>query len=170
MEIVSHGYIVAILLNIVAIGFLFRHYKQTILNNLSNEESLKQKEEKLKQDFENWKTIFKSTEIPKIKKQTLDKSRNTIRGIATEHLAPFLQKDYNAKDFRHLGDPVDYIVFHGLSDILDKQTDQIVEVVFLDIKTGNSRLNKVQRRIRDAIKDGRVSFKIYNPDKVEKQS
>jgi len=118
-------------------------------------------------DFEIWKQLYTSQEIPKIKKDVLARSRNTIRGIATEHLAPLIQKEYNAKDFRHLGDPVDYIVFDGLSDILDRKTNEIITIVLLDIKTGNSRLNKVQRRIRDAVKEGKVKFEIYNPDKQQ---
>jgi predicted Holliday junction resolvase-like endonuclease len=126
---------------------------------------LKYQKNKIDNDFEIWKKLFISNEVPKIKKEVLKKSRNTIRGIATEHLAPLIQKEYNAKDFRHLGDPVDYIVFDGLSDILDRKANEIVNVILLDVKTGNSKLNKVQRRIRDAIKEGKISFEIYNPDK-----
>ncbi len=131
----------------------------------------KKKEEKLIEkcddNFKIWKELYTAREIPKIKKEVLARSRNTIRGIATEHLAPLLQDKYNAKDFRHLGDPVDYVVFDGLSDILDRKANVIVKVIFLDVKTGNARLNKVQRRIRDAIKEGRISFEVYNPDKQQ---
>ena len=123
------------------------------------------KKRELKNKFEIWKELFVAKEVPKIKKDVLARSRNTIRGIATEHLAPLIQKEYNAKDFRHLGDPVDYVVFDGLSDILDRKANVIVNIVLLDVKTGNARLNKVQRKIRDAIKEGRVTFEVYNPDK-----
>ena len=116
-------------------------------------------------NFEAWKAAFEKDTIPKIKKETLARSRNTIRGIATEHLAPVLQNKYNPKDFRHLGNPVDFIIFDGLSDLLDKKADEIVSIILLDVKTGNSKLNKSQRRIRDALQDGKIKFEVYNPDK-----
>ena len=149
--------IISFIVNVATIIILYKLYKK--------------KEEKLIQkcddNFKIWKELYTAREIPKIKKEVLARSRNTIRGIATEHLAPLLQDKYNAKDFRHLGDPVDYVVFDGLSDILDRKANVIVKVIFLDVKTGNARLNKVQRRIRDAIKEGRISFEVYNPDKQQ---
>ena len=73
----------------------------------------------------------------------------------------------NPKDCRFMGSPIDYIVFDGLSDVTDKVANEIKEVKFIDIKTGSSSLNTAQRRIRDAIKDNRVSFEIVNPDKLK---
>lgn len=63
-----------------------------------------------------------------------------------------------------MGDPVDYLVCRGSSDIRDGETDEIAQVILLDIKTGNAKLNKTQRRIRDAVQAGRVKFMTYNPD------
>jgi len=90
-----------------------------------------------------------------------------MRGQATEHLAPLLQNDYNPKDFRFLANPIDYIIYDGLSDLSDKVRKDINKIVFLDIKTGSSNLTTIQRRIRDAIQEGRVEFQVYNPDKEE---
>tara|TARA_B100000131_G_scaffold22764_1_gene21914 strand:- start:5858 stop:6331 length:474 start_codon:yes stop_codon:yes gene_type:complete len=149
--------IISFIVNVATIIILYKLYKK-------KEEKLI---EKCDDNFKIWKELYTAREIPKIKKEVLARSRNTIRGIATEHLAPLLQDKYNAKDFRHLGDPVDYVVFDGLSDILDRKANVIVKVIFLDVKTGNARLNKVQRRIRDAIKEGRISFEVYNPDKQQ---
>ncbi len=149
--------IISFIVNVATIIVLYKLYKK-------KEEKLI---EKCDDNFKIWKELYTAREIPKIKKEVLARSRNTIRGIATEHLAPLLQDKYNAKDFRHLGDPVDYVVFDGLSDILDRKANVIVKVIFLDVKTGNARLNKVQRRIRDAIKEGRISFEVYNPDKQQ---
>jgi predicted Holliday junction resolvase-like endonuclease len=102
----------------------------------------------------------------KTREDTLKRSRSILRGQASEHLAPYVIKDTNPKDYRFMGNPVDYICFDGLSDLLDKQADEIISVRFVDIKTGKSNLNKSQRRIRDAIKDGRVSFEVVNLDEV----
>ena len=109
--------------------------------------------------------------IETTRKETLKKSRAVIRGQATEHLAPFILKDTNPKDYRFLGNPVDYIHFEGLSNIIDRTSDEITSVNFIDIKTGSSSLNKNQRRIRDAIQQNRVQFLTINLDEeMEKQN
>ena len=99
------------------------------------------------------------------REDALKRSRAIIRGQATEHLAPFVMKDTNPKDCRFMGNPIDYILFDGLSDVTDGVADQVASIKFIDIKTGSSNLNKVQRRIRDCIKEGNVTFEVINPDK-----
>lgn len=106
--------------------------------------------------------------IQNARKDSVKRSRSVLRGQASEHLAPFVIKGTNPKDYRFMGNPIDYVCFDGLSDVLDKQTDEIKSVRFIDIKTGKSNLNKSQRRIRDAIKDGKVTFEIVNLDEVMK--
>ena len=102
-----------------------------------------------------------------IRKDATTRSRSIMRGQATEHLAPYMfNSDLNPKDFRFLGNPIDYIVFSGCSDVTDGVSDTIEKVILVDIKTGTSKLSKVQRRIRDAIKEGRIEFITYNPDKT----
>ena len=98
------------------------------------------------------------------RQDALKRSRAIIRGQATEHLAPFVIKDTNPKDCRFMGNPIDYILFDGLSDITDGVADKIACIKFIDIKTGSSNLNKAQRRIRDCIKEGNVTFQVINPD------
>ena len=55
---------------------------------------------------------------------------------------------------RPLYDPIDLIVFNGL---LKSRVDFIT---FLEVKSGNSRLNKHQRMIKDAVKGGEVDLKV----------
>jgi predicted Holliday junction resolvase-like endonuclease len=102
------------------------------------------------------------------RKDALKRSRSVIRGQASEHLAPFVVKNTNPKDYRFMGNPIDYICFNGLSDVLDGKSDTIKSVDFVDIKTGKSSLNKSQRRIRDAINSSKVTFTIINLDEVLK--
>ena len=110
------------------------------------------------------------TKIESTRKETLKKSRAIIRGQATEHLAPYIIKNTNPKDYRFLGNPIDYICFEGLSDVLDGKSNQITAVRFIDIKTGKSTLNKTQRRVRDAISDSRVTFEVINLDEEDVQN
>tara|TARA_S200000501_G_scaffold360253_1_gene387113 strand:- start:186 stop:815 length:630 start_codon:yes stop_codon:yes gene_type:complete len=103
----------------------------------------------------------------KSRQDALKRSRSVMRGQATEHLAPYMMDDTNPKDCRFMGNPVDYVVFDGLSAVTDKTAKEINEIKFVDIKTGKSTLNTAQRRIRDAINEGKVSFQIVNPDKKD---
>lgn len=102
--------------------------------------------------------------VASARKDAIKKSRAVIRGQATEHLAPYILEDTNPKDYRFLGNPIDYIHFQGLSNLLDGVSDEIISIDFIDIKTGKASLNKSQRRIRDAIKNSRVKFSLINLD------
>ena len=57
-------------------------------------------------------------------------------------------------DCRPLFEPVDFIVFNGMSKM------KIDSVTFLEIKTGGSQLNKNERKVRDAINDKRLFWKV----------
>jgi|11BtaG_2_1085332.scaffolds.fasta_scaffold00001_17 predicted Holliday junction resolvase-like endonuclease len=111
---------------------------------------------------------FHQTEIKKVQKETrtdaLKRSRSILRGQASEHLAPYVVKGTNPKDYRFMGNPIDYICFDGLSDIIDGVSSEMNSVRFIDIKTGKSSLNKSQRRIRDAILASKVTFEVINLD------
>ena len=58
-------------------------------------------------------------------------------------------------DCRFLAEPIDMIVFDGVSE------NRIDKITFMDIKTGSSTLDKHQRQIRDAIKDNNVKWELY---------
>jgi predicted Holliday junction resolvase-like endonuclease len=76
-------------------------------------------------------------------------------GAKTENLLPFLsQFPYNtdSDEIRGLFNPIDLIVFRD------------EEVVFIEIKSGQSQLSDKQRRIRDNIKNGRVRFEVHRVD------
>lgn len=119
----------------------------------------------LESDLKSQELIYKKDlkeKIAEARKDAVAKSRSILRGQATEHLAPYILKGTNPKDYRFMGNPIDYICFEGLSDVLDKTSDEITCIYLIDIKTGKSALNKSQRRIRDAINDGRIEFKVIN--------
>ena len=58
-------------------------------------------------------------------------------------------------DCRFLAEPIDMIVFDGVSK------NKVDKITFMDVKTGSSTLNKHQRQIRDAIKDHDVKWVSY---------
>lgn len=84
------------------------------------------------------------------------RSRATFGGQALEELAPlFPDFPFNPKDLRFIGDPIDYVVFDGLTE------GTLREVVLLEVKSGRSTLSPSQRSIRDALKDRAVSWALY---------
>ena len=74
-------------------------------------------------------------------------------GKMVEHLTPILDGfGFKPTDCRPLFEPVDFLVFNGLS------VASVNKLSFVEVKTGNARLNTPQRLIRDAIGDGHVYF------------
>jgi predicted Holliday junction resolvase-like endonuclease len=108
-------------------------------------------------------SLFIAKESERIRTEAIAKSKQVQKGFTAEHFAPF-QMEFNPRDYNHLGNPVDYLIFAGSTAIKDGTQDHIDEVLFLDIKTGEADLNKTQRRIRDAIVEGRVNFATWNQD------
>lgn len=87
------------------------------------------------------------------------RSSSVLLGQLTEHLLPFSDhfKQFNFKDARFMGNPIDLIVFDGV----EEKKDQIT-IHFIEIKTGTSALSKKQIQIRDAVKAKRVEWHLFN--------
>ena len=101
-------------------------------------------------------------QLEDVLRQARDREQNAVAksrvghvAKITEQFAPLLPgfPNYNVKDVRWIGGEVDMIVWDGLEDGRD------VTIVLLDVKTGRASVNARQRKIRDAVKAGRVRFK-----------
>lgn len=80
-------------------------------------------------------------------------SADVKMGQKSENLLPFLSSfPYADDEIRGLFNPIDLIVFRD------------EEVVFVEVKSGQSQLSEKQRKIRDNIKEGRVRFEIHRMD------
>jgi len=80
-------------------------------------------------------------------------------GFILERLAPTLDDfTFNKNDCRSMFDPIDYIIFEGLSN-----KNSVDKILFVDIKTGNARLTTKQRKIKEVIKEKKIKFKTYKP-------
>lgn len=99
---------------------------------------------------------YSATDVAAARRESVGRSRAVTNGQVWETVAPLLPdfaERFNLKDAHFLGQPVDYVVFDGLDE--DRPE---VHVVFLEVKTGNSALSTRQRRIRDAVRAGRVEW------------
>lgn len=92
------------------------------------------------------------------------RSRAIIGGQFSEQLAPYLPGfPYKPTEVKFLGKPTDFIVFEGLDD------KEIKRVVFVEVKSGNSKMNGTEKSLEKAIKDGNVKFEIYKiPEELTK--
>ena len=78
-------------------------------------------------------------------------------GFILERLAPTMGSfRFNHNDCRSLFDPIDYVIFEGLS-----KKGKVDKIFFIDIKTGNARLGNRQKEIKALINDKKVNFKKF---------
>lgn len=96
-------------------------------------------------------------EIPNHRKDAIAKSRAVIGGQFSENLAPYLPDfPYKPTECRFLGKPTDFIVFKGMDE------KNIQEVVFVEVKSGNSKLSGQEKNLKDTINNKKkVRFEQY---------
>ncbi|HRA28150.1 MAG TPA: Holliday junction resolvase-like protein [Acinetobacter johnsonii] len=99
-------------------------------------------------------------------KRSVNTSRAVLKGKMAEQLAPIMpQFEYLPSDAKFLGDPVDYVVFDGYTDLRDGEgRPEDIEIILIDIKSGGARLTKGQVAIAQAIQAGRVRFETVRID------
>src|SRR3989441_6487120 len=112
-------------------------------------------------------------EDEKKRKNSLDTSRDVLKGKIGEQMAPLFPEFrnlYNPADARFIGTPIDYIIFKNLSKV-NSAEEAPIEIVFVDVKTGKSALTKSQQMIQDAVsgEEKRVGFYTLRLD-VSQQS
>lgn len=113
-------------------------------------------EEKYRVELERWKTETEKA----LRQDALAKSRAVLKGALAEQLAPIFKVfGYNPSDARFIGDPVDYVIFDGYTDIRERKEDKPIIIVLADVKTGQASLTYEQRRIKQGIEKGLVKFK-----------
>lgn len=100
------------------------------------------------------------------RKSALILSRAVLKGKITEQLLPLMPFfKYNLSDARFIGSPIDYIVFDGYSD-LNTDQDEIREIVFIEVKSGNSPLSFTESAIKRAVDEKRVRFEVLRVNKL----
>lgn len=91
----------------------------------------------------------------RIRKDAANRSVRNVLGKVTEHLIPFSEafSQFNPKDARFIGSPIDLIVFDGAEEKKDEIT-----IYFIEIKTGTSALSQRQKKVMEAVKEKRVEW------------
>ena len=77
------------------------------------------------------------------------RSQSSKYGKLTEQFLPLVEMfPWNPSNFRFLGTPIDGVQFEDDS------------IIFVEFKAANSQLSKLQRHIRDLVRDGKVDFRV----------
>lgn len=98
------------------------------------------------------KTRFLESE-KRIRENAIRGSKSAITGEIYEKILPSLPNfPYAPRDMVFVGKGVDYIIFDGLSD------GELREVIFLELKSGKSRLNANEKNIKKTIDAKKVRF------------
>jgi predicted Holliday junction resolvase-like endonuclease len=109
--------------------------------------------------LDEWKASTLRDTIISERADALQRARSVLKGKIGEQLAPLLPEFLalcNPSDARFIGSPIDYLIFKNMTVEEDKELP--IEVILLDVKTGKSGLSKIQKRIQEAIENGRVRF------------
>ena len=94
------------------------------------------------------------------RKNAIERSKHVIMWQVNEKIAPILPWfPYNYKDLVFIGKWIDYIVFDWLS------TGYLKQIVFLEIKSGNSLLNKNEIMIKDCLDRKKAYYEILRMKK-----
>jgi predicted Holliday junction resolvase-like endonuclease len=95
------------------------------------------------------------------RRQAVQRSRSTLLGHLFERLAPFFRNfDHDPRDVRPLMNPIDYVVFDGLT--INRRVDRIA---FVEVKCGTSKESEAQKSIVEAIRDKRVGVETWQVGK-----
>lgn len=94
--------------------------------------------------------------LSSIRDDAVKKSRSVLGGQFSEQLAPYLPNfPFSPAEVRFLGKPIDFIVFKGAD------FQNISEVVFVEVKSGNAKLSAHERKLKEAIEAKKVSWMEY---------
>ena len=111
------------------------------------------------------KETYWQDQIQEQRKDAIQKSRAVIGGQFSEQLAPYLPKfQYLPTECKFIGKPIDFIVFKGMDE------KNIQEVIFVEVKSGNSKLNQHEKNLKETIDNKRVTWVEYRvPEEVTKR-
>jgi len=99
-------------------------------------------------------------ELKKRRKLATKKAQITTKAVNIgknlEKVLPTMRDfKWTIPDTKFLGDPIDLMVFNGLS------VNKVKSIDFIEVKSGKARLNNRQKAIRDAIEEQKVSYKVF---------
>jgi predicted Holliday junction resolvase-like endonuclease len=83
-------------------------------------------EDRWRNEFERWKLVH----TDEIRKDSVNRSRSTLKGKIAEQMAPILPEfAYNPADARFIGSPVDFVIFDGYTQVKDDSEGTVAVIL-----------------------------------------
>lgn len=90
------------------------------------------------------------------RKDAIKRSRSSLTGMFSEQLSPYYPNfPYSPTECKFIGKPVDFVIFKGADE------NKIKEVIFLEVKSGKSKLNKQEKNLKETILNKKVRWDEY---------
>lgn len=100
--------------------------------------------------------IYFYIKLHKERKKAIKNSKKSIIWEINEKITPLLPNfKYNPKDLVFIWKWIDYLVFQWLNEWNLKQ------IIFLEIKSWKSTLNKNEKQIKQAVENKKVKYEIF---------
>ncbi len=94
--------------------------------------------------------------VPSLREDAIKQSRAVLSGQFSEQIAPYLPNfPYKPTEARFIGKPIDFVVFKGMDE------QKIDEIVFVEVKSGQSQLSKTQKTLKSSIENKKILWHEY---------
>lgn len=100
-------------------------------------------------------------ELQKAMKRASEGAHTTAKAVnfgkMIEKVLPTLKGfDWELSDCRFLGEPIDFVIFHGLT------SGKVESISFMEVKSGNAKLNQHQKDVKEAIENNKISYEEFS--------
>lgn len=93
-----------------------------------------------------------------LRRDAAARSGRAMSGRVLERFSPLMKQfPFDPHDAVWIGNPVDFIVFDGLSEDRE-EGGSLRRIALLEVKSGSGELSKAQRRVREVVRQGKVSW------------
>ncbi len=101
-----------------------------------------------------------------VRKESNERQRSSLKGKIGEQMAPLFPEfteRYEPADARFIGTPIDYVIFKNMSKFSNENKEPL-EIVFVEVKSGNPSLTPKEKAVKEAVENQRVKFETLRLD------
>ena len=98
--------------------------------------------------------------LPDHRADAIARARAVLARPVSEQIVPYMPNfPFKPTECKFIGKPIDFVVFNGLDE------KDVKEIVFVEVKSGKSKLSSTESSVKDAVLNGRVKWAEYRaPD------
>lgn len=97
--------------------------------------------------------VYLPSKLNQEREDAIKRSKAILSGQTLEHFVPYFKDfPYSPSEAKFLGRPIDFVVFEGLDN------KKVQKIIFVEIKSGNSLLNPVQKSIKEVVEKRNIEW------------